>query len=70
LSGLTNLKALSLGGNLNLTDNQPLLDNTGLGMMAAGQRRADSVGLFNTNVSCSDVALLEAKGVDVSSDCP
>jgi len=70
LNGLTSLKALHLESNLNLTDIQPLLDNTGLGMMAVGQRGADSVGLLNTNVSCTDLALLEAKGVDVSSDCP
>jgi hypothetical protein len=40
-----------------------LLDNTGLG---AG----DTVYLQFTNVSCTDVAALEAKGVTVLSDCP
>ena len=44
-------------------DIQPLLDNTGLG---AG----NFVHLSGTNVSCPDVAALEAKGVTVSSDCP
>ncbi len=48
--------------NPDLTDIQPLLDNTGLGT-------GDSVLLMNTNVSCTDVATLEAKGVRVTSDC-
>ena len=67
LSGLTKLggpsRALTLGNNPNLTDIQPLLDNTGLG---AG----DTVVLESTSVSCTDVAALEAKGVRVTSDCP
>ena len=63
LSGLTSLVGLGLNGNPNLTDIQPLLDNTGLG---AG----DTVFLSNTNVSCTDVAALQAKGVTVESDCP
>ena len=63
LSGLMSLTTLDLGNNPNLTDIQPLLDNTGLG---AG----DTVVLTNTNVSCADVAALEAKGVRVISDCP
>ena len=62
LGGLT-LTILSLGGNSNLSNIQPLLDNTGLG---AG----DQVSLANTSVSCADVAALEAKGVTVDSDCP
>ena len=62
LSGLTSLVGLGLNGNPNLTDIQPLLDNTGLG---AG----DTVFLSNTNVSCTDVAALEAKGVTVTSVC-
>ena len=61
LSGLTSLGSLDLGSNP-INDIQPLLDNTGLG---AG----DSVNLWNTNVSCTDVAALEAKGVTVTSDC-
>ena len=46
-----------------LTDVQPLVDNTGLGP-------GDQVFLMNTNVSCTDVPALEAKGVEVDSDCP
>ena len=63
LSGLTSLTTLRLENNQNLTDIQPLLDNTGLG---AG----DTVNLESTSVSCTDVAALEAKGVQVQSDCP
>ncbi len=63
LSGLTRLTLLSLDGNPDLTDIQPLLDNTGLG---AG----DTVSLKSTSVSCTDVAALQAKGVTVTSDCP
>jgi hypothetical protein len=63
LSGLTSLTQLFLQGNSNLTDIQPLLDNTGLGP-------GDSVSLTSTNVACTDVALLQAKGVTVFSTCP
>jgi Leucine-rich repeat (LRR) protein len=63
LSGLTSLRVLNLERNPNLSDIQPLLDNTGLG---AGDR----VDIRDTNVSCADVAALEAKGVTVQSDCP
>lgn len=63
LSGLTSLAFLSLFNNPDLTDIQPLLDNTGIGV-------DDTVDLKSTNVSCPDVAALEAKGVTVSSDCP
>ena len=63
LSGLTNLALVSLHANPNLSDIQPLLDNSGLG---AG----DSVNLQSTNVSCADVDALGAKGVAVISDCP
>ena len=63
LSGLTDLTAVYLGGNRDLSNIQPLLDNTGVG---AG----DLVDLIATNVSCTDVAALEAKGVSVTSDCP
>ena len=62
LSGLTSLTSLGLVGN-SITDIQPLLDNMGLG---AG----DTVDLSSTSVSCTDVALLEAKGATVVSDCP
>ncbi len=63
LRGLTSLTRLYLHTNPDLTDIQPLLDNTGLG---AG----DTVVLTNTNVSCTDLAALEAKGVTVGSTCP
>jgi internalin A len=63
LGGLTNLETLYLDGNTTLSNIQPLLDNTGLG---AGDR----VYLWQTAVSCSDVAALKAKGVTVYSDCP
>ena len=62
LSGLTSLESIDLANN-SITDIQPLLDNTGLG---AG----DGVSLWGTGVSCTDVAALKAKGVDVGSDCP
>jgi hypothetical protein len=62
LQNLTGLSVLNLAGNP-IGDIQPLLDNPGLG---AG----DTVNLSSTNVSCADVALLEAKGVTVTSDCP
>ena len=63
LGGLTSLALLRLNNNPDLANIQPLLDNTGLGV-------GDSVHLYNTNVSCADVAALEAKGVLVSSACP
>ena len=63
LSGLTGLVDLRLDGNANLTDIQPLFDNTGFGA-------SDIVDLRDTSVSCTDVAALEAKGVTVVSDCP
>ena len=63
LSALTGLTFLSLFNNPDLTDIQPLLDNTGIGV-------DDAVDLKSTNVSCPDVAALEGKGVTVSSDCP
>ena len=63
LSGLTSLTFLRLDNNPNLTNIQPLLDNTGLGV-------DDTVLLRGTSVSCTDVAALEAKGVTVRSDCP
>ncbi len=63
LSGLTSLMFLDLSSNPNLTDIPPLLDNAGLGAN-------DFVKLDGTNVSCADVAALQAKGVTVESDCP
>jgi len=62
LSGLTGLTILDLTSNPNLTNIQPLLDNTGLG---AG----DLVFLLSTSVSCTDVAALQTNGVSVRSDC-
>ena len=63
LSRLTGLTRLLLDNNPDLSNIQPLLDNTGLGA-------DDTVNLRSTNVSCTDVAALEAKGVTVESDCP
>ena len=63
LSGFVGFLALS--GNPNLSNIQPLLDNPGLGVGVM-----DTVTLGGTSVSCTDVALLEAKGVTVFSDCP
>ena len=62
MSELTSLRDLDLDNN-SITDIQPLLDNTGLGV-------GDTVSLSGTSVSCADVAALEAKGVTVFSDCP
>ena len=62
LSRLTSLRFLHLDNNPDLTDIQPLLDNTGLGAQ-------DTVDLTATNVSCTDVGALEAKGVTVFSGC-
>ena len=59
LRGLTKLTELQLRFNPDLTDIQPLLDNTGLG---AGDR----VLLDGTNVICSEVVALGAKGVEVN----
>ena len=59
LSGLTSLTRLLLNNNPDLANIQALLDNTGLGS-------GDEVFLSSTNVSCTDVARLRAKGVEVS----
>ncbi len=56
LSGLTGLTELGLYGNPSLTDIQPLLGNTGLGV-------GDWVRLGSTNVSCADESALAARGV-------
>ena len=63
LSGLTGLMDLALHNNPDLSNIQPLLDNTGLGA-------EDIVRLKSTSVSCTDVAALRAKGVLVTSNCP
>ena len=62
LSGLTNLRMIDLNRNANLTNIQPLLDNGGLGV-------GDFINLSFTNVSCADVAALEAKRINVASNC-
>ena len=61
LTGLTRLIILDLNVNANLSVIQPLLDNTGLG---AG----DTVNLSDVDPAmlCTDVALLQAKGVTVT----
>ena len=56
LSGLTSLRFLDLRDN-SITDIQPLLANTGLG--------AGDNAFLPTSVSCTDVAALEVKGVEV-----
>jgi hypothetical protein len=62
LRGLSDLRTLTLHENPDLSDVQPLLDNTGF---ASG----GSVDLRATSVSCDDVAALRALGVAVISDC-
>ena len=61
LSGLTRLRNLDLRYNPDLSNIQPLLDNPGLG---AG----DIVELRFTRVTCTDQALLAAKGVEVRTE--
>jgi Leucine-rich repeat (LRR) protein len=63
LEELTNLELVWLSENSDLNSLQPLIDNVGLG---AGV----SVNVSSTNVACSDVNLLQARGVAVISDCP
>jgi len=63
LVALGALTAVSLNSNPDLTDIQDLLENPALGP-------GTDVNLAGTGVSCSDVALLTAKGVAVISDCP
>ena len=58
LIGLTSLLSLDLSVNPDFRNIQPLLDNPGLGV-------GDYVALWGTGVTCEDVALLRAKGVDV-----
>ena len=72
LRGLTSLEYLQLDNNPDLSNIQPLLDNTGLGrpVRTTFGFFPRFVGLRSTNVSCADVAALKAKGVDVGSDCP
>ncbi len=72
LSGLTSLTWLDLSNNPDLSNIQPLVDNTGLGRPVPTTFGfvGRFVGLRATNLSCTDVAALEAKGVAVDSDCP
>ena len=63
LSGLTSLHLLGLDRNTNLSNIQPLLANQGLGA-------TDEVRLQSTSVSCTDVAALIAKGVNVLGMAP
>ena len=67
LDGLTSLTGLSLFNNPDLSNIQALLDNAGLGPYSGPT--PDWVALRNTNVSCTDIAALKAKGVTVTSDC-
>ena len=62
LSRLTHLRELQLNNNPDFSDIQPLLDNTVLGP-------GDDVYLMNTNVGCTDVAAVQAKGLTVESNC-
>ncbi len=62
LSRLTRLRGLWLNNNPDFSDVQPLLDNTVLGP-------GDDVYLMNTNVGCTDVAAVQAKGLTVESNC-
>jgi internalin A len=61
LSRLTNLTRLDLRYNPDLTNIQPLLDNSGIG-------EGDIVELRFTSVTCADQALLAAKGVEVRTE--
>jgi hypothetical protein len=70
VEGLTGLVEIRLEANLDLADIQPLLDNPGLGGPYPEFGGRDLVGLSSTNVTCEDVALLEAKDIIVFSDCP
>ena len=60
LRGLTRLTNLHVHDLPDLSDIQPLLNNSGLG---AGDR----VILFNSDISCEDAATLQTKGVSVGS---
>ncbi len=57
------LTTLHLHDNRDLSDIQPLLDNSGVG-------RDDEVKLERTSVSCEDIDLLRAKRATVTSSCP
>ena len=71
LRGFPNLFTLRLDENTNLSDIQPLLDNTGLPPGEVDGRRGDTtVFLVLTKVSCEDVLALRAKGLLVVSNFP
>lgn len=57
------LTTLHLHDNRDLSDIQPLLDNSGVG-------RDDEVKLERTSVSCEDIESLRAKRATVTSNCP
>ena len=69
LRGLTSLTSLDLSKNLDLSNIQPLLDNTGLGKPVPMTFFSRHVNLSHTNVSCTDVAALKRKGVTVAHSC-
>ena len=62
LEGLTKLHEVHLHDLPTLSDIQPLLDNPGVG-------EGDQFPLFNSGISCEDVAALRAKGVLAGSTC-
>jgi len=63
IAALPELSLVMLMGNATLSDISALLNNPGIGT-------GDGVDLRGTAVSCVDVTALQAKGVNVSSDCP
>lgn len=62
LKDLSFLSIIVLSGNPNLSNIQPLLDNPEFGV-------DDTVDLTDTGVSCTDIADLKAKLVNVIADC-
>jgi Leucine-rich repeat (LRR) protein len=62
LRGLTKLTELHIHDLPQLSNIQPLLENTGLG-------EGDRVILMRSDISCADAAALQANGVSVSSGC-
>jgi hypothetical protein len=73
VESLTGLREIRLDANVVLSDIHPLLDNPGFGgpyPPPPAYDGHDLAGLTSTSVSCEDVALLEARDILVSSDCP
>ena len=62
LQGAINVTRFNLDRNFDLVDIQPLIDNTGLGL-------DDNLDLTDTDVSCTDINTLEARGVFVMHNC-